>query len=153
MHCCANLKGRLFTQSPTFAYCLLSAHGREEVVVGERADAGLDPFHSHLRADCRPGTASQVWPCCTLANLVGRRRGPRRSRRPAARAAAVSCSWPVRKTAAAAVFFYSRECIDLGRGPRQGCPGGSKPAIALHTLHTPSSALSLKVALFSYYFL
>ena len=122
MHCCANLKGRLFTQSPTFACCLLSAHGREAVVVGERADAGLDPFHSHLRADCRPGTASQVWPCCTLANLVGRRRGPRRSRRPAARAAAVSCSWPVRKTAAAAVFLFKR-VHRPGPGAAPGLPG------------------------------
>ena len=78
---------------------LLSGHGREAVVGGEKDDAGLgvggeaglDPFPCRTPTDCRPGTASGVWSCCTPANPVGRRRGPRRrQRRPAAARAAAA---------------------------------------------------------------
>ena len=70
---------------------LLSGHGREAGVGGEKDEAGLDPFPCHTPTDCRPGTASGVWSCCTPANSLGRRRGPRRrQRRPAAARAAAA---------------------------------------------------------------
>ena len=78
----ANSSGRPLSPS------LLSGHGREVVVGGE----SLDRFRCPAPSDCQPGTAPQVWSCCTLANPLARRRGPRWSpRRPAQGAAAVRC--------------------------------------------------------------
>ena len=67
----ANSSGRPLSPS------LLSGHGREVVVGGE----SLDRFRCPAPSDCRPGTAPQVWSCCTLANPLARRRGPRWSPR------------------------------------------------------------------------
>ena len=78
----ANSSGRPLSPSQ------LSGHGREAVVGGE----SLDRFRCPAPSDCRPGTAPQVWSCCTLANPLARRRGPSWSpRRPAQGAAAVRC--------------------------------------------------------------
>ena len=87
----ANTKCRLLSANSSgrpLSPSLLSGHGREVVVGGE----SLDRFRCPAPSDCRPGTAPQVWSCCTLANPLARRRGPRWSpRRPAVRAAAVRC--------------------------------------------------------------
>ena len=89
---------------------LLSGHGREVVVGGE----SLDRFRCPAPSDCRPGTAPQVWSCCTLANPLARRRGPRWSpRRPAQGAAAVRCVLCARLQLLH--FLLKRECSDLVR--------------------------------------
>ena len=92
---------------------LLSGHGREAGVGGGKddaglaglLDAGLDPFPCHTPTDCRPGTASGVWSCCTPANPVGRRRGPRRRQRRPAAARAAAAGAECARLAAAAVFI------------------------------------------------
>ena len=82
------MESRLPQPTRPLSLGLLSGHGREVVVGGE----SLDRFRCPAPSDCRPGTAPQVWSCCTLANPLARRRGPRWSpRRPAVRAAAVRC--------------------------------------------------------------
>ena len=100
----ANSSGRPLSPS------LLSGHGREVVVGGE----SLDRFRCPAPSDCQPGTAPQVWSCCTLANPLARRRGPRWSpRRPAQGAAAVRCVLCARLQLLH--FLLKRECSDLVR--------------------------------------
>ena len=110
----ANTKCRLLSANSSgrpLSPSLLSGHGREVVVGGE----SLDRFRCPAPSDCRPGTAPQVWSCCTLANPLARRRGPRWSpRRPAVGAAAVRCVLCARLQLLH-FFIKERECSDLVR--------------------------------------
>ena len=123
----ANTKCRLLFANPVgrpLSPSLLSGHGREVVVGGE----SLDRFRCPAPSDCRPGTAPQVWSCCTLANPLARRRGPRWSpRRPAQGAAAVRCVLCARLQLLH--FLLKRECSDLVRDDGEYAAAVDGPAL------------------------
>ena len=122
----ANSSGRPLSPS------LLSGHGREVVVGGE----SLDRFRCPAPSDCRPGTAPQVWSCCTLANPLARRRGPRWSpRRPAQGAAAVRCvlcarlqllHFLLKRESAATSSATTENMQQPSRAPRRAAGGGGR---------------------------